>query len=157
MKIKSKTQRTLLAALMVLATSAIGLQSFAFESGARCSCETSNSVVASCRESSEVQMQGSCCSPKHENTNPCRCNPVALSCECSDCGCSDDNESHAPIPAIPSNETSEVVTPTSICSAPFFGFPRASEIKQSAFPKSVLDHATLSSQQTCVLLSRFTC
>lgn len=163
MNIKSKIQRTLLATLMVFATAAIGLQPLVFSSGSTCTCAAMASVdtnadsgVSSCCLTS-VEEEASCCSSKKAETNPCCCNPEASTCECGDCGCSESNESHPPAPAIPTNETNEVVTPTLICAAPFVGFPKASELKRAATPKTVADHATLTSQQTCVLLSRFTC
>ena len=163
MKTTQTIQRILLVTLMVFATAAIGLQPLVFSSGSACTCDAMASVdanadsgVSSCCGGS-VEEEVSCCSLKKAETNPCCCNPEASTCECGDCRCSEDNESPPPTPATPTNETNEVVTSTLICAAPFVGFPRASELKRAAIPKTVADHATLTSQQTCVLLSRFTC
>ncbi len=163
MKTAQTIQRTLLATLMVFATAAIGLQPLVFSSGSACSCDAMasvdanvNSGVSSCCGNS-VEKETSCCDSKNAEPKPCWCNPEASTCECGDCGCSESNESHPPTPAIPTNETNEVVTSTLICAAPFVGFPTAGEQKSAAIPKTVADHATLTSQQTCVLLSRFTC
>lgn len=165
MKIRLKTQRSLLATLMVFAIHAIGLQSFVFELEEGCRCATNVSVTAEassetcCGELPKVQKHG-CCSTTESNATAatsCCCNPAALACGCGECKCSEDEGSHAPPPAIPGNETTEVVSPTWFSAAPSICFPRESEIKQAHSQKTVADYATLSSQQTCVLLSRFTC
>lgn len=163
MKTAQTIQRTLLATLLVFATAAIGLQPLVFSSGSACSCDAMASVdanadsgVSSCCGGS-VEKETSCCASKKAEPKPCCCNPEASTCQCEDCECSESNESHPPTPAIPTNETNEVVTSTLICAAPFVGFPKASEQKRAAISKTVADHATLTSQQTCVLLSRFTC
>lgn len=166
MKIRLKTQRSLLATLMVFAIGAIGLQSLFFELEDGCRCATKVSIAAEapsetcCGELSKVQKQGCCSQTESKATSvatSCCCNPVALACGCGECGCSEDDDSHAPPPAIPGTETTEVVSPTWISAAPSICFPRASEVKRADSPKTVAVHATLSSQQTCVLLSRFTC
>ena len=162
MKTSQTIQRTLLATLMVFATAAIGLQPLVFSSGSACSCDAMASVdanadsgVSSCCGGSVEEV--SCCSSMKAEPKPCCCNPEASTCQCGDCGCSESKESHPPTPAIPTNETNEVVISTLICAAPFVGFPKASEQKRAAISKTVADHATLTSQETCVLLSRFTC
>ena len=163
MKIKPTIRRTLLATLMAFVTAAIGLQPLVFSAGSGCTCDAMASVDAdapadesSCCHSSVEELHSDGSASK-ANPNPCCCNPEALACDCGGCGCSEDHAPRAPVPAIPSNETSEVVAPVLICAAPLIGFPRASEIKRAAVLKTVADHAILSSQQTCVFLSRFTC
>jgi hypothetical protein len=167
MKIKSTTRRPLLATLLVFATAAIGLQPLVFNLGATCTCNakpiTSDTSVSTsnsscCSSSGEHQVQTGCCSAKPVTTKKCLCNPQASVCECGDgCGCSEANDSNTLLPAIPTNEKTEVVTSTLICAAPFVGYPRESEIKPDAYRNGVAEHAALSSQQTCVRLSRFTC
>ena len=163
MNIKSKTQRILLVTLMVFATAAIGLQPLVFSSGSACSCDAMASVdanadsgVSSCCGGS-VEEVSCCSSSKKAEPKPCCCNPEASTCECGDCGCSESNESYPPTPAIPTNETTEIVSPTLVCSTPHVGFPKPSEIESVAFSKNVAGQGPLTAQQTCALLSRFTC
>lgn len=163
MKTAQTIRRTLLATLMVFATAAIGLQPLVFSSGSACTCDAMASVdanadsgVSSCCGGS-VEEEASCCSSKKAKTNPCCCNPEALTCQCVDCRCGESDEPHPPAPAIPTNETTEIVSPTLVCSTPHVGFPKPSEIESVAFSRNVADQATLTAQQTCVLLSRFTC
>ena len=163
MKTAQTIQRTLLATLMVFATAAIGLQPLVFSSGTKCNCDamasvdaTANSGVSSCCGST-VEEEAGCCSSKKAKTKPCCCNPEALTCQCIDCRCGEGDEPHPTAPAIPTNETTEIVSPTLVCSTPHVGFPKPSEIESVAFSRNVADQATLTSQQTCVLLSRFTC
>ena len=163
MKTNRKIRRTLLTTLMVFATAAIGSQPLAFNSGSSCTCGATVSADAdasgdesSCC-SSLAKKQSSCCSSKPAVAKKCCCNPDAAVCQCGDCGCSDDNKSNSYLPAIPTNETTEVVTPTLICSAPSVGYPRESTIKRVDYQNTFAEYAALSSQQTCVLLSRFTC
>ena len=163
MKSKSIIRRTMLATLMVLATAAIGLQPLVFSSGSDCTCEANVSVGANASGdessccNSLVEEQSSCCSSKPAMPMKCCCNPEATVCGCNNCGCSEDNDSNLPLPAIPTNETTEVVTPTLICAAPLVGYPREIEVKRVKYQNAVPEFAALSSQQTCVLLSRFTC
>jgi len=150
------------ATLMMFAMVAIGLQPLLFSSGSGCTCDATASVDAEislatcCASLAEVQHQNNCCSSKPTKSKPCCCNAETLACECGDCGCSEDEDSNSSLPAIPPSET-KVVSPTLISSAPWLGFPRENEIKRAGFPQAVAEFAALSSQQTCVLLSRFTC
>jgi hypothetical protein len=61
------------------------------------------------------------------------------------------------LPAIPTNETTEVVTPVLICAAPIVGYPCNREVQRVDYQNTAAEFAALSSQETCVLLSRFTC
>lgn len=165
MKMKSTFRRPLLAILLVFATAALGLQPLVFDLESGCSCDAmvtsdlSESAANSscCSSSAEGQETAGCCSSKPVTKNKCCCNPQVLACECGDCGCGEGNDSKSSLPAIPTTETTEVITPTLICAAPFVGFPRESEVKRVGYSIDVAEHAALSSQQTCVLLSRFTC
>lgn len=170
MKMKSTTRRSLLATLLVFATAAIGLQPLVSSLGAGCTCDAKltsdtsgsdtsvSSSKSSCCSISGEQVQTGCCSAKPVTTKKCCCNPQASVCECGDgCGCSEGNAPNSLLPVVPSNEKTEVVTSSLIYAAPFLGYPRESDIKRVAFPNSVAEHAALSSQQTCVRLSRFTC
>ena len=158
-------QRTMLATLIVFAASAIGLRPSVFNSGSGCTCEAKVSAGADesvgesscCISLAEEQLQTDCCSSKPTMTKKCCCNPKAAVCECGDCGCSEVNDSNSPLPAIPTSETSEVVSPTLICAAPFVGYPCESKAKRVDYQNAVAEYAALSSHQTCVLLSRFTC
>lgn len=165
MKSKPKIQRTLLATLMMFATAAIGLQPLVFSSGSGCTCETTGSVTAdisgsesSCCSSLKIEQgQTDCCASKPATPKECCCNPIASVCECGDCGCSVDNDKNSPLPAIPTNETTEVVTPVLICAAPIVGYPRDRNVLRVVYQDTAAEFAALSSQETCVLLSRFTC
>ena len=55
------------------------------------------------------------------------------------------------------SETNETVSPVLICAAPVVGYPREVGRRLVAHPRSALEFAALSSQERCVLLSRFTC
>ncbi len=166
MKSKLTIRRTMVATLMVFATAVIGLQPLVFTSGSSCTCDANVSVNADasvdesscCNSVAEEQAQTGCCSSKPAVLSKCCCNPEAVVCGCGDhCGCSEDSDSNSSLPAIPTNETTEVVTLSSVCAAPFVGYPRESEVKQVDYSNSAAEHAARSSQQTCVLLSRFTC
>ena len=151
----------MLATLMVFSTAAFGLQPLVFNSQSQCDCsanvEVDNSTATCCNESVEVQIDRSCCSSKPTSLNKCCCNPEATVCQCGNCECGEDKNPSQPIPAIPSSETNEVVSPTLICAAPFVGYPQESQIKRVGLPNKACEFAALTSQQTCVLLSRFTC
>ncbi len=167
MKTTQTIQRTLLVTLMVFATAAIGLQPFVSGSTYECGCQA-NAVVdveaadvpaaSCCSVPVKVQESRSCYSSKPATqSGGCCCNPEALACECVDCRCGEAKEPTAPTPAIPSNETTEVVSPTLICATPLVCYPKQSEINRASYPGTVAEYAALSSQETCVLLSRFTC
>ena len=167
MKTAQPIRRTLLVTLMVFATAAIGLQPFVSGSTYECGCQanaasdvdvTDVPAASCCRVPVKVQESSSCCSSKPATqSGGCCCNPEALVCECVNCHCGEANETTAPTSAIPSNETTEVVSPTLICATPLVCCPKQSEITRASFRRTVAEHAALSSQETCVLLSRFTC
>ena len=172
MKTAPTIQRTLLATLMVFATAAIGLQPLVFSSSSSCECnavETGDVQSAAtesscCSEPVQAASEHSCCSAKPPaSAKPttkkgCCCNPAATVCKCVDCRCSIGDEDSIPAsPAIPTNETTEIVSPLLICAAPFVGHPRETGKQRFSNPRSALEFAALSSQELCVLLSRFTC
>lgn len=161
MKINCKIQRRLLATLMVFASAELGLQPLVFDSQSQCNCSVNvavdDSTATCCHESVEIEIERSCCSSKPLSANKCCCNPAATACQCGDCECGEDKTSSQPIPAIPASETNEVVSPTLICDAPFVGYPQDSPIKPVGLQNKACELAALTSQQTCVLLSRFTC
>lgn len=161
MKMKSKTQSNLVATLMMFASMAISLQPPLVGSGTGCTCDAKTTVEARVITASccgdQFKQQQSCCSEKQVNPKLCCCNPIASVCECGSCGCSENDESNSPLPAIPGNETVELIVPTLICAGPFVGYPRECDVKRVGFPRTAAKHAVRSSQQTCVLLSRFTC
>ncbi len=150
------------AALLVFA---IFAQPFFISSRSGCSCDTTSSVTAAtlgyesscCNNQTKEQAQNDCCASKPATPKECCCNPIASVCECDDCGCSVDNDKNSPLPAIPTNETTEVVTPVLICAAPVVGYPRDREVRRVDYQNNAAEFAALSSQETCVLLSRFTC
>jgi hypothetical protein len=150
---------------MMFATAAIGLQPFVSSSGSGCSCDTTSSVTAAtlgndsscCNSLKKEQAQTDCCASKPASAKECCCNRIASVCECDDCGCSVDNDKNSPLPAIPTNETTEVVTPVLICAAPIVGYPRDREVSRVDYQDTAAEFAALSSQETCILLSRFTC
>ena len=168
MKSQSTIRRSMIATLLVFATAAIGLQSLAFTSGSACGCSCSATetveAVPSVTESSccsrPVQdSEPSCCSTKQAApTNGCCCNPEAMTCKCVDCNCNAKDEQQVPLsPAVPPSESNETVSPVLICAAPVVGYPREVGKRLVAHPRSALEFAALSSQERCVLLSRFTC
>ena len=172
MKTKATIQRSMLATLLVFATAALGLQPLVFSSSSSCECnavETGDVQSAAtesscCSEPVQAASEHSCCSAKPPaSAKPttkkgCCCNPAATECKCVDCKCSvGDEDSFPASPAIPTNETTETVSTVLICAAPFVGYPRETDKRRFSFPRFAVDFAALSSKQTCVLLSRFTC
>lgn len=168
MKTPSTIRRSMIATLLVFATVAIGLQSLAFNSGCGCECSASESgkaaasvVESSCCSTPVPVSEHSCCSIEQATptaSKGCCCNPEATVCKCVDCKCNVKDEQPIPqSPAIPTNETIEIVSPVLICTVPLVCHPRDAGILRVAPPWSALEFAALSSQERCVLLSRFTC
>lgn len=163
MKSKSKTYRSVFAAtLMMFAMMAVSVQTLLFSSGLGCDCPTTESQVATntastCCSIENKEVPDTCCSSKTATAKKCCCNPSASVCECGDCGCSEGNDNQSPLPAIPTNEKTEVVTPVLICTAPIVGYPFDREVQRVDYQNTAVEFAALSAQETCVLLSRFTC
>lgn len=145
-------RKTSVVALLVLSMLGFGVQQFESAKDAECRCAANLDGDSGGGSDAE-----SCCSQTAELTSPCCCNPNAAVCKCEDCQCGQKQSSDEPPPAIPINETNEVVSPTLICAAPQIGFPNPCELKKLSLPKPFSARVVLSSQQTCVLLSRFTC
>lgn len=165
MRYKLQFRQTSIVALLVLSMIGIGMQTFetVVDTGCRCATNSLESnaddrasdAAESC--CSKTSIESDCCSTTVRPASPCCCNPNATVCECGDCSCSEEKSPHQPIPAIPTNETIQVVTPTLICASARFGFSRPCTLKRLSWPQTFSVHAALSSKQTCVLLSRFTC
>ena len=163
-----KTSRTIrsatLTTLLAFVIAAIGLQPLFFNSDNGCDCAfgiAANVLIddeaSSCCSSSSDQTEQSSCCTNQAIKKRC-CNPDASVCGCGDgCQCSENSNSLPIDPGVPANETTEVVSVTLVCSAPFSGFPKSCQTQQTCYPTSAATHAALTSQQTCVLLSRFTC
>ena len=152
-------RKTPTVALLVLSVLGLGMQMFLPANEAGCQCAT-DSVQASGNDHdiksccSKPIVDSGCCSKEPELATACCCNPNASVCDCDDCNCSEEKSPGQPLPAIP---TSEIVTPTLVLAAPELGFPNPCEPKTLNVPKPFSAAAVLSSKQTCVLLSRFTC
>lgn len=164
MKSKATIRRKLLATLMMLATAAVGLQPWVFASGAGCTCDSADAVSSEtanesscCNRLAEKQVQADCCTSKPVLAPKCCCAPVVSVCECGDCRCSIDDGNRPLLPAIPTDETTEVVTPVFTGAIPYVGYPRARQIHRIEVGKAAADFTARSSQETCALLSRFTC
>ncbi len=162
MKSKSQKIRSMFfATSMMFAMLAIGVQPMLLGSGRACDCSTIESVnerntEASCCNGENEELLSSCCSSRLATAQRCSCKPTSV-CDCADCGCSDGNEEHLPLPAIPTNETTEVVSPVLICATPVFVYLFDREIQGFDYQNSAAEFAALSSQEICILLSRFTC
>lgn len=152
MHFNSQIRKTSVVALLVLSMFGFGMQDLKSATKAGCQCSM-NSVEGS---SNWIDTR-SCCSEKANLASPCCCNPDAKVCQCGDCRCGEEESPSQPLPAIPTNEINEVVSPTLICSAIELGFPNPGELKKLSLPKPFSAHAARSSKQICVLLSRFTC
>ena len=165
MKSKPRIQRIVIATLMMFAIVVIGLQPFAFVSGAGCACNATASVTAAqpgdelscCNSLKHKQAQTDCCSFKPAPATGCCCNPTASVCQCDGCGCSEDDNKNPPSPAIPAKKTTEVVTPVLMFAAPLVGYRGDREVQRVDYQNTAAEFAALTSQETCVLLSRFTC
>lgn len=169
MKCDLAIRRTTLVALLVLAISGFGLPSLFLNSQVRCDCRTAEPChsfatvpASSCRKNRQT-VANSCCSvglgiTKKSSKSGCCCNPAADVCRCVDCKCNvEDEDSAPPSPALPSNENTEVVSLSLICAFPSAGYPRDSSQRQFGGLDPVIGFPALSSQERCVLLSRFTC
>ncbi len=152
MYLKTKIRKTSVVALLVLSMLGFGIQTFESVKDAECRC--AENLAGDSGGGNDAE---SCCSQTAELTAPCCCNPNAAVCKCEDCQCGQKQSPDEPLPAIPVNETNEVVSPTLICAAPPNAFPHPCELQKLSLPKHFSARAVLSSQQTCVLLSRFTC
>ena len=172
MKSNATIRRSMLATLLVFATAALGLQPLVFSSNSGCECKATETgdvhfsvAESSCCASPAPKQVDSCCSSnptastQQMTTKGCCCNPEANVCKCVNCKCSlkDKDSSITSSPAIPMNETTEIVSPVPICPAPFVACPHETGKQRFGFPRFAVDFAALSSKQTCVLLSRFTC
>lgn len=176
-KLKNRIFKFITFQLMV-AMIAIGLYPLGMNVEASCGCATPDSTnllqddlstvenvaAQSCvaEQSKSPQSleksKSTCCSLKPVETETlCPCQPEATTCSCNDCRCVQEDQNEIPLPAIPANENSEVVAPQLICSAPVLRFPRETDFQPKRLPKSSSEHAANSAQETCVLLSRFTC
>ena len=152
---KLQNQRILLVALLVLTMFGFCAQSLTSASKSKCNCEAGSSAA------NDVLVDTvSCCSTQSsERSSKCCCNPDAQVCECGDCDCGEAEVPNWPgpaVPAIPANERNEVTSPTLICAAPNVDFSRDGELKEVGCDLSVVCSAR-TAQQTCILLSRFTC
>lgn len=161
MKSTSNYRQTFVAALLVLSMAGSGLQSSLVGIESNCACDETTSFQSdvastSCCKFESVQ-KNSCCSDKQPMATSCRCNPIAAGCVCGECSCSEKDDSKSPLPALPTNETTELASPILIGCGSFVGYPGDPEIVGAGLPKSSAKLMALSSQQTCVLLSRFTC
>ena len=173
---KLQIRQTPVVALLVLSMLGHGLQAYETTGNTGCRCaansiesigpESPNRAPSSCCTKSKVESDccstqlepaSRCCSTKLEPASSCCCNPNAQVCECDDCSCGDQDSPGQSLPAIPPNETHEVVSPTSICAASRLGLLRCCDFKRLSWPQGFSNHAAQSSKQTCVLLSRFTC
>ncbi len=161
--IKLHRRNTVFVALLVLALSGGGLQPFSASTLPNCNCqakfkcagEDSSRIKDTCCCAAKAE-KSSCCSQKKPSSKCC-CNPDALVCLCVDCKCGQKQQPTKPLPAIPTNETNEVCPPTLICLTASVNYPRNCSSEQTGFPSVAVTHRARSSQQTCILLSRFTC
>ncbi len=101
------------------------------------------------------QKVSSCCVSKPATIAACHCNPSTESCQCETCECADSSDTPSSPPAAPPTESHETQTFVT------FSFISWVHTQTTMFPadsgSTSLRMVTLSSQQTCVLLSRFTC
>lgn len=160
MKIKP-SRHTVVTTLLVLLIAVTGLTSYS-DVNSGCSCvaghqDASRLEKTSCCSTMAIQ-EPECCRKKVvQEARGCCCNPSAKECECGTCDCSESDESKLPFPALPTNESTELVSTTLSYATPVDGYQCGSDPSKLAYSQSVSELTTLSSQQTCVLLSRFTC
>jgi len=115
-------------------------------------CSTTTAANSCCSQQSST-----CCSAR---TNPCSVEKTQSSspCKCNDkCQCSVQNEPTVPIPAIPTNNSGHDQTQLvllaiqPICCSNCFAVAKPKPRPDSTIAR------TLTAQQVCALLSRFTC
>ena len=116
-----------------------------------CSAKSDLSTCCSTRESNTT------CLPTKPATSGCCCDPTNDVCLCEDCDCCVKDESPAPPLTIPpANPPTDVQIQISLFSFPFETLPLKTESDRVS-THTANDSDALSAQQTCILLSRFTC
>ena len=116
-----------------------------------CDCDR-QSEVAFAKDIVETQ---SCCSKK-PIAQACCCNPSASECQCGDCQCTG-QDAPAPLPAAPTSQSVELIFVGTLgfAVAQTPQWPTTQKVDwPSSYGTSV---QSCTAQQTCVLLSRFTC
>ena len=98
-----------------------------------------------------------CCTASRNTTSACRCDSSALFCQCGNCQCADRQEPPPVPPAVPPTESQKTPTQTFLTLA----FVDSIHTRSDRYPKSIqffpAKPVSHSAQQSCVLLSRFTC
>ena len=124
-----------------------------------CLCESPSNTTSAAN--AEVNKVADCCSgtaiPKVIAcpTQKCSCQRNEGECQCVDCHCADDQETPTPQPGVPcqsENISLSWVSPNS-CQGLILNLERS----LSNGNTSLVAANVLSAQQTCVLLSRFSC
>ena len=111
-------------------------------------CHCSNEVV--------MEVESSCCSQQSEVETDCCCDPQSKRCACEDCSCSESDDT-PPLPAIPASQSSDLVYVSLPSLNTGFELPWPPTVTNKGFEHSAFFSNPLTAQQTCAVLSRFTC
>ena len=123
-----------------------------------CNCLSGATDRAS-TELDQCQTSSSCCSSKPAAVckNVCCCNPEATECNCLDCKCGESQDSAPVVPVVPPVQRNIELVATGLLSGfdAEIDWPSLCELNWSSFERDC--NSVQTSQQTCVVLSRFTC
>lgn len=88
----------------------------------------------------------------------CCCSDKASECQCVDCQCGSERGSQPRSPAIPTNETTEIVVSVFVeFTSAFEVIPNFCDARKLLGLRMLAEPSFLTAQQVCVLLSRFRC
>ena len=150
---------TLFATLLMLAMSALGLQSTLFQPANQCGCLSQDAVEVAAAEVSccgQAQPSVADCCETQESSPACCCTPREQGCECPGCECSEGG--NLPLnPALPIHESTKIVATTTLGASAGTGLRPWRDRSHATLTAEVPEHVARTSLQTCVRLSRFTC
>ena len=133
-----------------------------------CSCENSTERILKTTSCCLIEpVSKTCCSTEQDESTSCcttavsspvcKCNPDASECRCGNCKCADWDDGPSLPPAVPPTESNESQV-QSFATTSFLSWIRT---RATMYPTNLRATnprlVSLSSKETCVLLSRFTC
>lgn len=120
-------------------------------------CDAEPVTQSCCSAVDSVNSSSSCCSSTQFKKSTCKCDSNAASCECGDCQCADSNGGSTAPPAIALPTSNESQTQTFVSCSFIESIHTQATNQLTNSRSSYLVQDSLTAQETCVLLSRFTC
>ena len=125
------------------------------EVGALGCCSALTSCCAKSNDSSNCCGSASTCCSTSKTTGSCECDSNSDGCQCEDCKCKESDGKQSPLPAVPTqSETQSQTVVVSIALDLLSDDQQGPSLKG---PVSLSKVVARTAQQTCVILSRFTC